>query len=67
MAGDEFINVVSYRAQNITEQNLLLLQIGNQVIPVSEVTSDMVMSMTDEEKERYKQVYQLAMSQAEFY
>lgn len=47
--------------------DLLLFQIGNQVIPVSEVTSDMVMSMTDEEKERYKQVYQLAMSHAEFY
>ena len=34
---------------------------------MNEVTSDMVMSMTDEEKERYRQVYQFAMSQAEFY
>ena len=33
---------------------------------MNEVTSDMHNSMTDEEKEHYRQVYQLAMSQAEF-
>ena len=34
---------------------------------MTEVTGDMVNSMTEEEKERYRHVYQLAMSQAEFY
>ena len=43
------------------------LQIGHKVVPVNEVTSEMVNSMTEEEKERYRHVYQLAMSQAEFY
>lgn len=31
------------------------------------MTSDMVQQMTDEEKEKYKQVYQQALSHAEYY
>ena len=41
-------------------------QIGDRVVPLHEVTSDMLETMNDEEKERYRKVHQLAMSHAEF-
>jgi len=37
----------------------LYLQIGDRVVPVDEVTSDMVAQMTEEEKKRYTEVYRM--------
>lgn len=40
-----------------------MMQVGDRVVPVNEVTSQMVAQMTREEKDRYTAVCQKAYSQ----
>ena len=45
----------------------IILQIGEKVVALDEVTDEMVAQMTADEKETYTRLYQQAMSQTEYY
>ena len=43
-----------------------MLKVGDKVVPVDQVTDDMVAQMTEEEKERYTEVYRMNMDDDDF-
>ena len=43
-----------------------MLKVGDKVVSVDQVTDDMVAQMTEEEKERYTEVYRMNMDDDDF-